>query len=330
MNKIKQIMLLALLGIAYSTSAQMVVSNPTQDFILIESKIETASNWLQQLKGLQETIEQARKQAAKLDSTKRAMEKAYNLQEEVRKDVVKSYNAVKKMNVDNLAHIAESYLGFSINPKDYLPDMPGLEGYSEFRSAVDYDPKRRIAAGTSGIDRFLSSMVLTDSTFSIDNPVDSYFRKLDQINNLAGAYGSFYLYRKKGAAEQRAYSLAQLAALKETLLRMLDSVNNPTDMILLRSEIARLDKQTAEEIEKANEEAQEMLDMGVRVIEIQEIAAEKQKDIIVLTAAITTHYNLNKGFSLRKLAKNSNNKAAYEKVRQQSRQDMEKISNREE
>ena len=328
MNKIKNFTLLALMGIAYSLPAQMVVTNPTQDFILLESKIETASSWVQQLDGLRQTIEVARQQAAKLDSTKRAMEKTYQLQEDVRRDASNAYNAVKKMSWDNLAHVGQSYLGFSINPKDYLPDMPGLEGYSEFRQAVDYNPGRNIAGNTAAIDRFLSSVVLTDSSAIIDNPTYSYFRRLDQINNLAGAYGSFYLYRTKAAHDQRIIEIARMQSLIDLYNSMRDSVKSVAEIIALNNAILVEYERINALREKAKAEAQELVDAAARVANIQDIVAEKTTDIVIITAAISTHYNLNKNFSLRKLAKEPRNKAAYDKVRQQSRQDMQNMRSR--
>ena len=328
MNNTKKFTLLALMGVAYSVPAQLVVTNPTQDFILMESKIETASSWLQQLEGLQRTIEYARQQANKLDSTKRAMEKAYQLQEKVRKDADNAYNAVKNMSADNLAHITENYLGFSVNPKDYLPDMPGLEGYSEFRQALNYDPGRNIAGNTAAIDRFLSSLVLTDSTAAIDNPTYSYFQRLDQINNLAGAYGSFYLYRQKAAHDQRLIDIDKGQSMIDFFRSMLDSVNNPADMIAIWNAILAEEARINAEREKARAEAQELIDAAARVANIQHIVEEIQTDVAIITISILTHYNLNKGFSLRQLAKESHNKAAYAKVRQQNRQDMQNMGGR--
>jgi hypothetical protein len=325
MKKIKRIGLLALLGIAYKVGAQMVVTNPTQDFILVESKIETASNWMQQINGLTQTIDLARKHANKLDSTKRAVEKAYQLQDDVRKDATNAYNAVKDLSVDNLAHITENYLGFSINPEDYLPNMPGLDGYSEFRKSLDYDAGQNIASNTAAIDRFLSSVVLTETTASIDNPTYDYFRRLDQINNLAGAYGSFYLYRKKSDYDQRLIDMAKSESMLEFFRSSLEEVKNPADLVAIWNALLAEEARVKAEREKAKQEAQDLLDAGVRVANIQEIVKEKQKDIIILTAAITTHYNQNKNFSLRKLANSSTNKTAYNKVRQKNKDDLDNL-----
>ncbi|MDR1226553.1 MAG: hypothetical protein LBK47_06605 [Prevotellaceae bacterium] len=329
MNNLKKITLYALLGMAYSSPAQMVVTNPTQDIILLESKIETASSWLQQLDGLMQTIQLARAQAAKLDSSKRAVEKAYQLQEEVRRDAVNKYNAVKNMSVDNLAHVTESYLGFSINPADYLPDMPGLEGYTEFQKAISYDARSNINDNTASIDRFLSGLVLTDSSAIIDNPTYDYFRKLNQINNLAGAYGSFKLYREKAALDRRlTIDIPKSQASIDFLKSLLDSVDNPADLIALWNAILAEEARLKAEREKALELAEEQLNAAARVTIIQDIAEEKQKDIVVMTAAIMTHYNLNKNFSLRKLAASAANKAKTAEVKRKAKEDMSKLNKR--
>jgi hypothetical protein len=312
----------ALTACSVAASAQAVVSVPTLEYLTLESKIETASNWLEQLRGLQQTIQLAREQASKLDSAKRAMEKTYQLQDQVRKDAVSNYNAVKKMNEDNLLHIMENYLGFSINPSDYLPEMPGMEGYTEFKNSVNYDPNKNIDPSTRKIDKFLSSVALTSEKLSIDNPVQDYFKQLDQINNLAGAYGHFYFYRRKSEAELlSAITLPRQQSLLSYLLSLQDSVQSIPDLIALRLAIEEVEKKQAQSKEELAALEQELVDAAVRVANIQDIATRKQNDIITMYAATSCHYNLNKSFSLRKLAESSANKAKEKAL-------MQKIKNR--
>jgi thioesterase domain-containing protein len=302
---------------SFTAFAQMVVTNPSQDYILLESKIEAASNWLKQLNGLQQTIQLAREQAGKLDSAKRAVEKGYELQEKVRTDAENNYNAVKQMNEHNLAEIMQSYLGFSINPSDYLPEMTGMDGYTEFKNSVDYNPSKNVAPSTRKIDRFLSSVALTDSLLSIDNPVEEYFLQLDRINKLAGAYGTFYFYRRRSEAELlNSITLPRQQSLLEYLLTLQDSVQSIPDLIALRLAIEAAQEKQNQDKEKLAALEQELLDAAVRVANIRNIAIRKQNDLITMYAATSCHYNLNKNFSLRKLAENSSNKAKEKALKQ--------------
>jgi hypothetical protein len=300
-----------------AASAQMVVTNPTQDYILLESKIEAASNWVKQLEGLQKTIQFAREQANKLDSTKRAIEKGYEFQERVRKETESSYNAVKKMNEDNLAHILQSYLGFSINPSDYLPDMPGVDGYAEFKNSISYDPSARVDMDTHKFDRFLSSIAITDSLLSIDNPVQDYFIQLDKINKLAGAYGSLHLYRRKAKEEVTNNTLTREQSTLEYLESLQDSVKSELALIMLRMAIENMREKINQNKEKNINSKQEQVNAAVRSSNIRNIAMRKQHDLITMYAATSCHYNLNKKFSLRKLAESTTHKAKEKALREQ-------------
>jgi hypothetical protein len=189
--------------------------------------------------------------------------------------------------------------------------MPGLDGYAEFKNSVDYSPSKRIAPSTRKIDKFLSSVALTDTTLSIDNALQEYFLQLDQINNLAGAYGTLHLYRRKSEAEVlSAITLPRQQSLLDYLLSLQDSVQSIPDLIALRLAIEAAEEKQAQSKEKLTALNQELVDAAVRVANIQNIAKRKQGDIITIFAATSCHYNLNKNFSLRKLAESSANKAS--------------------
>jgi hypothetical protein len=288
----------------------------------METKIETAASWMEQLDGLRKTIQLAREQAAKLDSSKRAVEKAYQLQEKIRKDAESNYEAVQKMSKANLAHIVESYLGFSINPASYLPDLPDLEGYSEFRKSAYYDPQSEVNPSTAHIDRFLSSVTMIDSlTLMSDNPAQNYYRRLYEINGLAGAYGNLSMAHKKSYFD-RLY-LKVIPRLQQELLDaglLLDSTRNPSDIVALTSHISRVRSELEAALNVRDLYISEQVDDAVRAANVKRIVARKQQDILTLLAVALAGYSHNKGFSLRKLA--AARKAEEKKVWQEVRESL--------
>ncbi|GHT74681.1 hypothetical protein FACS189456_6270 [Bacteroidia bacterium] len=289
----------------FAQGAVVVTSAPTLEFMQYENKIETASNFAEELVQLKKMIEEARRQVAKMDSAKRGIEKTYQLQEDVRKETMNAYNAVKDMNINNIAHVTEGYLGFSINPKDHLPNMPGIEGYSDFRQSLDYDPAKHIQPNTRELDKFLSSLTLNynDSTVKVamNDPSYNYLTRLQEIQNLTSTYHGYVnharLHRTASVTLQR-----HKAALN-TFMAMADSTNSTADMIALNAQIQAM----ADKIDADNREidaiTEELMQGAVRAANIQDIAVRKQKDLVTITSAIATQYNVNRNFSLRRLAK---------------------------
>jgi hypothetical protein len=305
--KTKIVLMAAATACGLSAAAQVtppVVSAPALEYLTLETKIEAASSWMEQLEGLRKTIQLAREQAAKLDSSKRAVEKAYQLQEKVRKDAESNYEAVQKMSKANFAHIAQSYLGFSINPASYLPDLPDLEGYSEFRRSAYYDPRSEIAPSTAGIDNFLSSIAMADSlSLLMDNPLQDYYRRLYEINSLAGAYGSISTAHKKSYYD-RLY-LKVIPRLQQELAdaeALLDSTRNPSDVVAIASLTSRVSSELEATINVRDALATELVSDAARTANIKRYTARKQQDILTMLAVALAGYSHNKGFSLRKLA----------------------------
>lgn len=325
-----------LMAMACSSSvnalAQMVVTDPTLEYVTLETKIETASSWVEQLEGLRKTIQLAREQAAKLDSSKRAVEKTYQLQEKVRKDAERNYEAVQKMSKANVYNIARNYLGFSINPADYLPDLPGLEGYSEFKKSAYYDPRSDIDPSTAGIDKFLSSVRMTkmdanNAAIGADNPLEDYYRRLYDINSLAGAYGSLNTGQKKHYFD-RMY-LKIIPRLQQELSHaedLLDSTQNPGDIVAITSIIARVSSELEAAINIRDKLITEQVNDAVRSANRQRKAYAKQQDIVALLAAALAGYSHNQGFSLRKLA--AARKTEENKARKEVKESLNKKSSR--
>jgi hypothetical protein len=318
--KAKTILIATACSLSAAAQTPLPVIDPTLEYITLETKIETASSWLKQLEGLRNTIQLAREQAAKLDSSKRAVEKAYQLQEKVRKDAESNYEAVQKMSKDNLAHIAQSYLGFSINPADYLPDLPDLEGYSEFRKSTYYDPRSDVDPSTVHIDRFLSSVSMinwTDSAaIGVDNPLENYYQRLYAINSLAGAYGSINMGRKKYHFDQ--IYLKIIPRLQQELADaelLLDSTRNPSDVVALISLTSRVRSELDAALNLKDLYITEQVNDAVRVANVRRFVNRKQQDILTMLAVALAGYSHNKGFSLRKLS--ATRKAEENKVRKE-------------
>ena len=292
-------------GAAFAQLAA-IVEAPTLEYLAVESKIETATNFAEQLVQLKKMIEEARRQAAKLDSAKRGIEKTYQLQENIRKDAERAYDAVRELNVHNIAHVTEGYLGFSVNPADYMPKMQGLEGYTEFRRSLNYDPVMNIAPNTKYLDDWLMSLTLnpTDSNVKIamTSPEYNYIEQLQKIQNLTSTY-----HGQVSRTKLERLATVTLPRHKNALtayMNMADSVKSTADIIALNTQIQNM----ADQIERDNAEidaiTEELVKDAARAAMVQDAAVKKQRDLIAITTAITMGYSGNKGkISLRRLAK---------------------------
>jgi hypothetical protein len=298
----------ALLPCAHKAGAQgavVVTSAPTLEFMGYESKIESAQSFAEQLVHLKQMIEEARRQVAKMDSAKRGIEKTYQLQENIRKDVVSSYNAVRSMNIHNLAHITEGYLGFSINPKDHLPNMPGMEGYSDFRRSLEYDPADNIAPNTRQLDNFLSSLTLdySDSLvqLAMNDPNYSYLLELQKIQNLTSAYHGYTTHTR--LHRLATVTLPRHKAALETYKSMADSAKTSAEIIAANVQMQAAANQIDEDLREIDALTEELIGEAAYAAQVRDIARRRQGELIALVSGIATSYSVNRNqHSLRRMA----------------------------
>jgi len=124
--------------------AQVAVFNP-QQFLQDQLNFAEQKQWeMNAAMDRAEQLEKLRQQLEELQETKRNVEKAYRLQEQIQEDL-KVLGSVADGGIHSLANAFQTVLGMPINPNSYIPNIPEFQG---LRNALDYEASSYLSSNT--------------------------------------------------------------------------------------------------------------------------------------------------------------------------------------
>lgn len=122
----------------------MVVTDPSRDLQRALEWVEQKQWYLNEMADRAEQIQTLRDQLENLEKTKKAVENSYRLAEKIQEDL-RVIGSVADGGVAGLVHAFETRLGKSVNPTNYIPNIPQFQG---LRSTMSYDSKTKISSDT--------------------------------------------------------------------------------------------------------------------------------------------------------------------------------------
>lgn len=105
-----------------------------------------------------ETINALREQLDRLEEQKKLTEEAYDLQKKIQDDL-KVLGAVADGGIHSLANAFQTILGRSINPNDYIPNIPATQN---LRRALDYEASSYLSNDTKSAHKELFTYSWSD------------------------------------------------------------------------------------------------------------------------------------------------------------------------
>jgi hypothetical protein len=257
----------------------------------IEDKRAYANQLIRQTETVQRTIQilqTAREQ-------KEEIQTIYNLQRDIRNDL-KKLKAIKDMTIHDVAYFAETIIGESLNPADYMIDMDEDWG-KDFKRAIQYRPSTKVSSDSKSIVRFLTRYREGD-TLTI--------RRFDQIAEVIGVSAGWRNYMeeeelrnalvKKRTNEMLENKIKELMEMTLTIdsLSMSDG-ERATLLLELYSKLSDVNDNIYEAgkvIENKSKEEIKKMAINVAIMN-QEIAEQR-----IFRAIVHSEYKKNKGFRM--------------------------------
>lgn len=181
---------IAILFVLISTNGFSQYHDAASNFQRMVEFAEQKQWYLNEMADRAEQIQTLRDQLESLEKTKKAVENSYRLAEKIQEDL-RVLGSVADGGVAGLVHAFETRLGRSVNPTNYIPNIPQFQG---LRETMSYDAKTKISSDT----RRSHKELFTHNPRNPDNKgglsLTRNIRALD-ATILAGAYEFSNLWR---------------------------------------------------------------------------------------------------------------------------------------
>lgn len=196
-----------------------------------------------------EQIENLRQQLEQLEETKKNVEQAYRLQQQIQDDL-KVIGAVADGGVASLANAFETVLGKSINPANYIPNIPEFKG---LRDALEYDASSYLSSDTRKAHKELFTYNYHDPNNKDGLSLTKHMRAFGKsTTNLIGLSEQWDEYEKEHDARRILQQRIIVEELRMEAKLIMDEVKREDHLTMSEAERMDMLLKASEMLEKAS------------------------------------------------------------------------------